>query len=96
MVDCTEIPHISDALWLRVGAVIERYERERTAEEIDSYRLVIDALLYRAITGETWQDCLVEWPQDADVSGTFLRWRRSGALRTLSKTMLVALDDSDC
>ncbi len=86
------VPHISDAVWLRVQPIIVQAD-PRSANERAACRLLIDAAIYRAITGADWLDLPNELPHDAGARETYQRWKAHGVIPRLSAALLVDLDE---
>lgn len=86
------VPHISDALWLRVQPILARSD-PRAAGEREACRLLIDAVIYRAVTGADWLDLPNELPHDAGARATYQRWKAHGMLPYLSAALLIDLDE---
>ncbi|HLZ70655.1 MAG TPA: transposase [Dehalococcoidia bacterium] len=87
------VPHISDALWDRLRPIIAGGD-PATVMDLGVGRSLVDAVLYRAITGDAWLDLPSELPHDDRAWQTYERWKRSGVLHQLSATLHVDLDDA--
>lgn len=86
------VPHISDALWTRVQPIIAQSDPGSASErEVD--RLLIDAVIYRAVTGADWVDLPSELPHDAGALATYQRWKAHGIIPRLSAALLIDLDE---
>lgn len=86
------VPHISDALWDRVRPIVAGSDPE-AAVAPDACRLLVDAVIYWAITGADWTELPSELPHDAWACQTYQRWKERGILTRLSAALLVNVED---
>src|SRR5579883_177312 len=83
------VPRISNHLWPRLAALISASDpptgrgRHRTEP-----RAVLDAILYRLITGCAWHQLPSSFPHSSSVYRTYQRWKRSGLLEELLRLIL--------
>jgi transposase len=79
---------MSDALWARVAAVLTAVDPAPPADA----RALLDAIVYRALTGATWDELPAGYPPPPDVAACAERWRALGLLKRLEPVLLLRLD----
>jgi transposase len=82
------LPELTDTLWQRLVSLIGAAE---SGCDPDRSRLLLQALLYRQLTGTPWAATPVVDPLLAEA--TYRRWRASGLLAQLTEVLRIRLDD---
>lgn len=72
---------ISDELWRILEPLFEELDPpRRSGRQRHPPRALLDAILYRAITGAPWSSLPASYPDDSSVHRAFQRWRRLGIM----------------
>jgi hypothetical protein len=85
------LPRVPDSLWVKLEPLIQRADppavvgRRRTNQ-----RHVLDAILYRLITGCPWNELPASFPHPSAVYRTYRRWLRSQLMDEIVQMILVS------
>lgn len=86
---------LSEARWQRLWRLITQLDQPPTPLPLATARALVQALLYRALTGVAW-DALPAWaPPAVEVEATYQRWQQQGLLAQLSDELRVCLTLDD-
>jgi len=73
----TELPRIPDGLWAKLDPLIQRYDPPaKVGRRRTNQRRVLDAILYRLVTGCPWNELPPTFPHPSAVYRTYQRWLR--------------------
>jgi transposase len=78
---------MSDALWARIAPVVARADPLPPPDA----RTLLDAIIYRALTGGTWDDLPSGYPPPANVAACAAQWRQQGVLERIEVLLLILL-----
>jgi transposase len=78
---------MSDALWERAQRVLLAIDLMPSP----AARTLLDAIIYRALTGAAWDDLPASYPASEAVAEHTARWRDRGVLAQLEAVVLVRL-----
>jgi transposase len=79
---------LSDTLWARVAAILATVDPTPP----HNARAILEAIIYRALTGTIWQDLPAVYPSPAVVMDCAARWEQLGLWPRLEPVLLVRLD----
>jgi transposase len=78
---------LSDALWARVAAILATVDPAPPANA----RALVDAIIFRALAGCTWDELPSAYPPPSDVAACAERWRELGFQKRLEPVLLFRL-----
>jgi transposase len=82
------LPQLSDELWQRLQSLLAVADPQLDAA---AARLMVQAVLYRQLTGSAWSQVPVVEPERAEAA--YERWKASGLLEQLAQVLRLRLDD---
>jgi transposase len=79
---------MTDALWARVEVVLAAVDPAPPRNA----RAVLEAIIYRALSGTTWQELPAAYPAPEEVAACADRWQELGLWPRLEPVLLVRFD----
>jgi transposase len=79
---------MSDALWTRVAPVLATVDPTPPPDA----RALLDAIIYRALTGIAWTELPARYPAPEHVAACAERWRALGLWPRLEPLLLFRVD----
>lgn len=77
--DAATMLRVPERLWRKIAPIVERRDPAmRVGRRRLHPRLVLEAVLYHAVSGCGWKQLPARYPAESSVRRTFLRWQRIG------------------
>jgi transposase len=80
---------VSDALWARTAVVLGSVDSAASSNA----RATLDALVYRALTGCSWDALPEQYPRATEVVACADHWRKLGLLQRLESVLVFRLGE---
>src|SRR5947209_6333430 len=84
------VPRVPDSLWSKLRPLIEQADppARRSGRRRIDHRAALDAIIYRELTGCSWNRLPNTFPDDSSVHRTYRRWQQLGLLDQLWTTIV--------